>query len=128
MVVGEPVARPLPDVAGDVVEPVSVGWEAADRRCSIEAIELEVLPRELALPAVRHRLALRKVVIAPGERGTLEPASRRELPFRLCRKLLARPTRVRLDILVGDMDDGVAIASVDGAARPRWALPVRAGH
>src|SRR5262245_60978631 len=48
------VRRPLPDVAGHVEEAEAVWPKAADRRRSLVAILREVLPRELALPGVRH--------------------------------------------------------------------------
>src|SRR5262245_60888838 len=77
----EEVGCPLPDVAGHVEEPVPVRWERPDRRRAFEAVELQVLPRKLALPRVRQRLAVREVLVAPGEDGTLEPAPGRVFPI-----------------------------------------------
>ena len=124
----EPVARPLPDVAAHVVEPVAVRGEAADGRSALEAVLLHVLPGELALPDVRHRRAAGRVLIAPCERGSVQSAARRELPLGLRRKLLPRPLRVGLGVLVSDLDDRVPVAAVDRAARPSRSLPGRAGN
>ncbi len=60
---GKPVGGPFPHVAGDVVEPVAVGWGGPDGRGSLEAIQFEVLPGELALPGVRRRLTAREVFV-----------------------------------------------------------------
>src|SRR5512132_301955 len=65
----EEVGRPLPDVAGHVVEAVAVRRKGSDRRRALEAVELQVLPGKLPLPGVRPRLAVRKVLVAPGEDG-----------------------------------------------------------
>src|SRR5262245_13299670 len=111
-----PVGRPFPDVPGHVVEVVAVRWEASDRRRALVAVELRVLPGELALPAVRHRLAVREVLVAPGERRAVEPAARGVLPLGLGRQLLARPRRVRLGVLTRDVDDGMVVAAVDRVA------------
>ncbi len=123
----EPVARPLPDVAAHVVEPVAVRGEAADGRRALEAVLLQVLPGELALPGVRHRRAAGRVLVAPGERRSVEAAARGELPLGLGREFLPRPRRVCLGVLVGDLHDRVPVAAVDRAARPGGSLPGRAG-
>src|SRR5215211_6251764 len=52
----EGIARPLPYVAGHVAQAVAVGREGADRRRAGVAVEQQVLPGELALPAVRQDL------------------------------------------------------------------------
>ena len=52
------------------------------------AVGLQVLPGELALPGVRHRLAVRDELVAPGEDRALEAAARGELPLRLGRSSL----------------------------------------
>jgi hypothetical protein len=122
-----PVGRPLPDVPGDVVEPVPVRREAAYRGRPLVPVELRVLPGKLALPAVRHCLPVGEVLVSPGERGTVEPAARGKLPFGLGRKLLARPTGVRIGVLVGDVRDGVVVAAVDRRALAARLLPVRPG-
>src|SRR5262249_12589955 len=55
-----PVAAPLPDVAGHVVQAVAVGREGLHRRGALVAVPGGVLPRELPLPAVALRLLLRE--------------------------------------------------------------------
>src|SRR4051812_37660865 len=53
-----PVGGPLPDVARHVEQAVAVGREAAHGRGAGIAVELEVLPGELALPRVGPLLAV----------------------------------------------------------------------
>ena len=88
--------RPLPDVAGDVVQAEAVGRELAHRRrCRCEPCGLEVLPGEPAVPGVRHHLAARGEVVAPGE-GRARPAHPGGvLPLRLVGQGLAGPLRRR---------------------------------
>src|SRR5262249_4296913 len=75
-----PVGGPFPDVAGHLVEAVAVGRERADWRCPLVAVLAQVLPRKLALPGVRHRLAVRHQLVTPAELGALEAAARGEFP------------------------------------------------
>ena len=90
-------------------------------------VEQQVLPRELALPGVRHLAALRCELVTPGVRGAVEPAAGRELPFGLGRELLAGPCGIGLGVVVGDVGDGMALAAVEGAARPLGVAPLGAG-
>ena len=90
-----PVAGPLPDVPRHVVEAVAVRREAADRGGALEAVDLQVLPGELALPGVGHRLAVREVLVAPGERGAVEAATGGELPLAPRSAAPSRPRRRR---------------------------------
>ena len=62
---------------------------------------------ELALPGVRHLASARHELVAPGELGILQAATRRELPLGLCRQLLARPARVGFRVRMGDVHDRV---------------------
>src|SRR5262249_47383573 len=49
-----PIAGPLPDVAGHVVETVSVRRKRPHRRSSLKSIQKQVLDRKFALPCVGH--------------------------------------------------------------------------
>src|SRR5204863_5533929 len=102
-----PIRRPFPDVAGHVVEAVAVRRERADRRGPLEAVLEQVLPRELALPEVRVRLAARRELVAPAILRAVEAAARGELPLGFARQLLAGPPRVGLRVLERDVHDGV---------------------
>ena len=125
---GEVVGRPLPDVAGHVVEPVAVRGESPHRRGTHIAVGLEVLPRELALPRVRHHPPERGELVAPAEHGLIEPAAGRVLPLRLGRQLLAGPLRVRLGIDRRDVHDGVELATADVAVGSLRPPPERPGR
>src|SRR5918995_3482672 len=80
------------------------------------------------LPGVRQGLAAEEVLVAPGEGGPFEATASGELPFGLRRELLSIPGRVSLDVLVGDVNDGVTVPAVDGAALAGRPPPGCAGH
>ena len=61
--------------------------------------------------------AARGELVAPGELAAVEAAAGGELPLGLGRERLARPLGVGLGVLVGDLDDRVVLAALDGAAR-----------
>ena len=124
----EPVGRPLPDVPGHLEEAVAVRLEARNGRGPLVSVQLQVLPRELALPRVGHRLAVGEVLVAPREDRAVETTPCCELPLGLGRQLLLRPRRVGLGVLVRDVDDGMGVAAVDRRALTPGSLPVRAGH
>src|SRR4029450_3915342 len=65
-VVGPPRSgRPLPDIAGDVVEAVPVWRKSLHRRCPVKAAGPTILPRESAVPGVGHDATFRHEVPAP---------------------------------------------------------------
>ena len=66
-------------------KPYPFGGNATDGRRRRVAVELEVLPGELALPRVGHRSAVREVLVTPGERRIVEAAARGVLPLGLAR-------------------------------------------
>src|SRR5206468_5191003 len=76
-----PVRGPFPDIADHVVNAVAVRRECRDRRGTLIAIIVPVLPRKLALPGIGLVLAVGREFAAPGIFGAIEPASRSELPF-----------------------------------------------
>ena len=103
------VGRPLPHIADHVVKAVAIRRVTFDRRSPRPPVSLGVLERELALPGVRHMLALRRQLVAPGEFRAFPAPPRRELPFRLGRQLLPRPMRVGLCVTIGDMHYRVVV-------------------
>jgi hypothetical protein len=83
-VVGRPRSgRPLPDVAGHVVEAVPVWGKSLHRRCPVKAVGPKVLPRESALPGVGHDATSRHEVPAPGVASAVQPATGGVLPLGL---------------------------------------------
>ena len=124
----KPVRRPLPHVARHLVEPIAVRRERTHGRRAVESVRLHVLPRELALPGVAHRLPVGRVVVSPGVLRAFEPAARRELPLGFRRQLLAGPLRVCLDVLPGHVHDGMLRHALEVAVRPLRTPPVRALH
>src|SRR5215510_13223916 len=120
-----PIARPLPDVADHVVEPVAVGFEAADRRSPGVAVLVGVVDGEDALPGIGDRLAFgiegtRPIILA------VATAARGELPLRLGRELTAAPARISQRILVGDMHDRMIVLARDRTARACRRTPIGA--
>src|SRR5262249_59061911 len=75
-----PVRGPLPDIADHVVEAVAVGREGAHRGGAFVAVLAQVLPGELALPGVCHRLAVRLESIPPGKLLAVRPAPPADIP------------------------------------------------
>ncbi len=117
----EEVARPLPHVAGHVVQPVAVGGEGADRRRALVAVGQEVLPGELALPRIRRHASFGRELVAPREDGALQPTARGELPLCLGRQRLSGPSRIRVRVLVRYMHHRVVVTPVE---RARWSFGV----
>src|SRR5262249_24427768 len=60
-----PVSPPFPDVAGHIIQAVSVGWKRPERRSSGEAVVSGIPVGELALPDVGDRAGGVRPVIAP---------------------------------------------------------------
>ena len=103
-VVGRPRSgRPLPDVAGDVVEAVPVWRKSFHRRCLVKAVGPKVLPRESAVPGVGHDATFRHEVPAPGVGSAVQPATGGVLPLGLGRQHFSDPDCVRGCILITDM-------------------------
>ena len=122
------VGRPLPDVADHVDQPVAVGRKRADRRRALEAVLVQVLHREIALPGVGEIPILGQELVAPGVIRAVEPAAGGHLPFGFGRQLLAVPAGERLGVGVADVHDRMLVASGDGAALARRLPPVGALH
>src|SRR5262245_2329639 len=61
-----PVGRPLPDVADQIEQTVPVRRKHADGRGAFVAIGRQILPRECALPGVRHVPIAWPKLVAPG--------------------------------------------------------------
>src|SRR5262245_37657788 len=118
---------PLPHIPDHVVEAIAVCGKGVDRRGAFVAVELEVLPGETALPRVGHRPPLRSKRFAPGVGRAVETAARGEFPFGLDGQFFAGPGGVGARILVGDVNHGVVIPTLDAAARTLRMLPIRPG-
>src|SRR5512147_559552 len=82
--------------------------------------------REAPLPGVGPPFVHRVVAIAPSIDRAVEPAARRELPFRLGRQIVAEPARVGERVLGGDVDHGVVASAVDRAAATLRMSPIGA--
>src|SRR5258705_1467938 len=76
-----PIGRPFPDIADHVVQAVTIGRKGGDWRSALEAVGHQILVREITLPGVRHVLATRHLLVAPGrsEEHTSELQSLRHL-------------------------------------------------
>src|SRR4051794_38539970 len=97
---GEPVGRPLPDIADHVEQAVAVGGKGANWGGSRVAVERQVLMREGSLPGVGHVASIGRQFIAPGKLGAVETAARSIFPFGFRRQRLTRPGGVSLGILI----------------------------
>lgn len=72
------------------------------------------------MPAIGDQLR------SPCEFGLFEASSGGELPLGFCRKILALPSCIGQRVLVGDVDDGMIISSLDAANRTIGTTPVGA--
>ena len=122
----EEVGSPLPDVACHVEKSVPVRGEGCDRRRPLVPMSGQSLPRELAVPGVRHHLSLGHELITPGEHGTVQPSSCRVLPFRLAGQFLPGPSCIRLGILERHLRHRVAIPAIQRRVRTFGVPPARA--
>src|SRR5579872_264537 len=78
-----PVGGPFPHVADHVVDAVGVGRERHHRRGALEAVLTKIFVRGIALPGVGAVLPAGLELIAPGELGAVESATRGVLPLGL---------------------------------------------
>ena len=124
-VVGRPRSgRPLPDIAGDVVEAVPIWRESLHRRCPVKAVGPKVLPRESAVPGVGHDATCRHELGAPGVGSAVQPATGGVLPLGLGRQHFSDPGCVRGCILITHMHDRVQIPPIKRAVRSVGVTPV----
>src|SRR5262245_56759475 len=107
-----PIARPLPDIADHVVEPVSIWWEAADGCYACIAVLFGVEDRKDALPTIGNGLAILVEGLAP-ILSLIAAASRGIFPLCLRRKLAPQPMRIGERILIGDMNNGMVLLTLD---------------
>ena len=121
-----PVAHPLPDVPGHVIEAVAVRRKLRDRRDARERVRAGVVIGKVPLMRVRHPLAALAELIAPRKELPGQAAARRKLPFRFGRQTLAGPLRIRQRIRVRDVHDGKALLPLDRALRTERMAPARA--
>src|SRR5690606_14180803 len=77
----EPIRAPLPNVAGHIVETVSVRQEGIHRRGADIAVLARVVVREFALPDIHPVHSVRPELVAPGVAPAREPAARRIFPL-----------------------------------------------
>src|SRR6188508_1342061 len=98
-----PVAHPLPDVPGHVVEPVSVRGKLRHGCDAGKMVRTGVVIGEMALISVgRPRAALRKL-ITPGIDLSRKAPTRSKLPFSLGREALSGPFRIGQCVLIRDL-------------------------
>src|SRR6266850_3037812 len=102
-----PVRGPLPDVARHVVKSVTVRWKGSHRRRAFKPIRLQILPRKLSLPRVRHMFSARSKFIAPDKYSTFHSPACSELPLGFRRQLFLNPFCISLSIFVRDMNYGM---------------------
>lgn len=107
-----PIRGPLPRIPDHIGEPKIVWRKGTDGCRALEAIERQILPGEFSLPVVRHHLAIRRELFAPGKRPAITPTPACELPFSFRREFLACPGGVGGNIFPGNMHDRVFLTSL----------------
>src|SRR3954467_11975928 len=127
MIAGREIVRaPFPDVACDIVQAVAIWLIRVDRRGSEITIFLRVFCWKASLPDVATVLTFRRKLITPRICVLLQPATRSELPFRLCRQAAARPAAIGLPIIPRDVHDGVVQSIKNSAIWPLRLSPISA--
>src|SRR5690606_21395888 len=89
-----PVAAPLPDVSGHVVQPIAVQWIRSDGGCAEEPIRFRIATRKLSGPEIGPWTALLLRLGSPDVSCLRETAPGSVFPVRLGRKSLAGPLGV----------------------------------
>src|SRR5215472_4103197 len=123
-----PVTGPLPNVAGHVVEPVSIWGKLRYWSDAGISVLTFVFRGKDALMSVGHPLAVGPKLVAPNKRFSGEAAAGRKLPLGLSGEPLSSPLRVCLRILVGDMNDGIVVFAIDVTLRTERMPPVRSSR
>src|SRR5215467_11208824 len=123
-----PIAGPLPDISGHVVEAVSIGRILRYGRDADETVLAGIFLRKRSLVCVGHVLAAHAELFAPNEWFSGATAARGKLPFSLGGQTLAGPPRIAFGIFVGDVHDGIIFLAFDIALGSKGMTPVRARH
>src|SRR4029079_3456677 len=121
-------AGPFPHIPGNIEQAVAVRRKLRDRRDPDEVILTRITIREVDLVGVRPPDAFAGERVAPRVEFAAQAAARREFPLGFGREALARPFRVGLRVLVGDMDHRISLLALDRAAGPLRVTPTRALH
>ena len=121
-----PIAAPLPDVAGHVIEAVAIWRKRFHGRNTGKSIFAFVLNRELSLIGVCHELPAGFELIAPGIELSAQASPRGKLPLGLRRQPLARPFCVGDRVGVSDLDNRIVFLALYVALRTFRMSPVRA--
>src|SRR5690606_37821927 len=106
-----PVGRPLPNVAGHVVDLVTIRGEATHGRERTIAVAAFVGGREVALPSVGAELALRVELVAPGVFRAFEPSASGVLELGFGWQPLPLRGAVGGGVVPRDVNDGVIVAA-----------------
>src|SRR5207342_599933 len=88
----------------------------------------KVLPGELTLPTVGHRLAARGMLISPREGLCIKATASGKLPFRFGRQFFPCPFRVGFSILKRDVDNRVLFETLERGSWPTWKTPACSRH
>src|SRR4051794_8545582 len=88
-------------------------------------MRMQVLPRKSPVPTVGHDPTRGLGIVAPCERGLVEPSARGMLPLGLGGEAYARPVGVRHCILVRHVHNRMQLPPMQGRARPLRMPPLR---
>ena len=121
-----PIGGPFPDISAGLEQPVAIRREGPHRAGPCMPIGFEVPPRERALPGVGEMHPAGRQFLPPREFRAVQPAARGVFPLGFGGQVLAGPAREGLCVLEGDMDDGVVLPPLDGAAGAFGVAPLRA--
>jgi hypothetical protein len=120
----EPVAAPLPGVAGNEVEAVTVGREGIDWGHSRITVIGEVDVGKFPLPDVAEVLAAGSEFVTPGVDLLLEAATGCVFLLGFGGQTLLRPIAILNRIVPAHLDYGVVVFAFDARIGPKRVLPV----
>src|ERR1700746_3837884 len=118
-----PIAAPLPDVSGHIVEAVAVRWKRFHGRGSRKSIFRCISDRKNPLPGIGHPLTARTKFVTPRITFVLQTAPRSVLPLGFGWKPFTGPLRIGNGVIPGHLDHWMALPSRNVALRPLWMTP-----
>ena len=119
-----PIAAPFPDVAGHVVETITVGRKALDRCNSGKPVFARIFHWKFSLPGVGHPFPVRPEFVSPDICFSRQTTARGKFEFRFGGQTFPGPFGVCFGVGIGDLDDGIFFLSLNIAIGPERMPPV----
>ena len=124
-----PIAAPLPNVSGHIVEAESIRCVLCHRGDPLKSIlsRVPALHREFTLENIGLKFTIWLQLISPGIQLPSPATSRCKLPLRLRREAFTRPCGIGLGIRIGNLHDGIVLTPLEITFRSGRVPPLRTG-